>query len=106
MFLKFKTDVNEIEVVRDSQEVIDILYVQPEEQGTLILCSRDFDGEEKWETLSIEYAVMDDYLTYFVDGEERKHNEIWCLCDDNKFVRMSRLIPDSMFINKSKKFFS
>ena len=58
MFLKVKTDVNEIEVVRDNQEVIDILYVQPEEQGTLILCYRDFDGEEKWETLSIEYAAM------------------------------------------------
>lgn len=106
MFLRFKVDVNEIEVVTDEQKVVDILYVQPEEKGTLILCYRDYDGMEKWETLSIEYAVSGNSLSYFIDGEERKQNEIWSLCNDTDFIRMSRLIPDSMFVKSSKKFFS
>lgn len=105
MFLRFCVDKEEIHVVRDDQTIIDILYVKPDDKGVLLYNRRAYDGEEVWETLTVEFIKDNDKKYFLCENEERFDREIWSICSDDDFIRMTRLLAEVMFIETSKEFF-
>lgn len=105
MFLRFCVDKEEIHIVRDDQTIVDILYVKPEDKGVLIYNRRAYDGEEVWETLTIEFVKKEDKKYFLCENEERYDREIWSICSDEDFIRMTRLLAEVMFVETSKEFF-
>ena len=79
MFLRFCVDKEEIHVVRDDQTIVDILYVKPEDKGVLLYNRRAYDGEEVWETLTIEFVKDNDKKYFLCENEERYDREIWSI---------------------------
>ena len=105
MFLRFCVEKEEIHIVRDDQTIVDILYVKPEEKGILIYNRKTFDEEEVWETLTIEFVNENGKKYFLCENEERQDREIWCICNDEDFIRMTRLLAEVMFVETSKEFF-
>jgi len=106
MFLRFCVEKEEIHVVRDDQTIVDILYVKPNDKGVLIYNRRAYDGEEVWETLTIEFVNKEDKKYFLCENEERYDREIWSICSDEDFIRMTRLLAEVMFVETSKEFFN
>lgn len=105
MFLRFCVEKEEIHVVRDDQIIVDILYVKPDDKGVILYNRKTYDGEEVWETLTIVFVKEGNKKYFLCENEERFDREIWSICDDEDFIRMTRLLAEVMFVASSMEFF-
>lgn len=104
MFLKFNSNNGKVTVVRDELIVTDILTVPPNSVGILLINMYNKDNVPVWNDISVEYVKMKGNFTFVVNGEVCEHIKLE-LCEDDKFIQMTRFIEKARLIDGRTEYF-